>query len=88
VAELKSVFAIDLASAGFRAYDDGDGRGTIDKSLLIDVLPQLQKKRIWTAEKLEGFAVARDNKIYAVTDNDGLDDATGETVFLRLGELR
>lgn len=23
----------------------------------------------------------------AVTDNDGLDDATGETVFLRLGAL-
>ena len=42
---------------------------------------------IWTAEKLEGFAIARDNKVYAVTDNDGVDDATGETLFLRLGEL-
>jgi hypothetical protein len=56
--------------------------------LLIDVLPQLARNSIWTAEKLEGFAVARDGQMYAVTDNDGLDDATGETVFLRLGKLR
>jgi hypothetical protein len=26
--------------------------------------------------------------MYAVTDNDGLDDATGETVFLRLGKQK
>lgn len=88
VAELKSVFKIDLANAEFRAYNDPAGLVTIDKSLLLDVLPKLAKNSIWTAEKLEGFAVARDRKVYVVTDNDGIDDATGETVFLRLGKLR
>ena len=87
VAELKSVFAVDLASAEFRAYDDSAGLVTIDKSLLMDLLPEMKANSIWTAEKLEGFAIARDNKVYAVTDNDGVDDATGETLFLRLGEL-
>ena len=39
------------------------------------------------AEKLEGFAVSASGRVYAVTDNDGVDDAPGETVFLRLGGL-
>ena len=87
-AELKAVFKLDLTAAEFRAYDDPNGLVTVGKSLLIDVLPALAKNSIWTAEKLEGFAVARDRSMYVVTDNDGLDDATGETVFLNLGKLR
>lgn len=87
-AELKAVYKLDLAAAEFRAYDDPNGLVTVGKSLLIDVLPALAKNSIWTAEKLEGFAVARDRSMYVVTDNDGLDDSPGETVFLKLGKLR
>uniref|UniRef100_UPI0028AA2971 esterase-like activity of phytase family protein n=1 Tax=Aeromicrobium sp. TaxID=1871063 RepID=UPI0028AA2971 len=57
----------------------------LDKRLAIDVLPALRATNGWTQEKLEGFTIARDGSLYAVTDNDGLKDATGETVFLRLG---
>nr|WP_319495163.1 hypothetical protein [uncultured Desulfobacter sp.] len=39
---------------------------------------------IWTAEKFEGLAVAAGGKAYAVTDNDGVNEATGGTLFLRL----
>jgi len=84
-ASLKAVFNVDLAGANFRALNDTEGLETISKTLLVDVLPDLEKASIWTAEKLEGLAVAADGQIYAVTDNDGLDDATGETVFLNLG---
>lgn len=38
-------------------------------------------------EKLEGLTIAADGTVYAITDNDGVDDATGETVFLALGDL-
>ncbi|GGN29439.1 hypothetical protein FHR83_007729 [Actinoplanes campanulatus] len=38
-------------------------------------------------DKVEGLAVAGDGRTYTVTDNDGIDDATGETVFLDLGRL-
>lgn len=34
---------------------------------------------------MEGFAIAGNGKLYVVTDNDGLDDANGETQFLDLG---
>ena len=84
VAELKAIYGIDLAGADFRPY--GAQLVTIDKTLLRDVLPDLQHASIWTAEKLEGMAVTADGGLYIVTDNDGVDDATGETVFLDLGK--
>lgn len=85
-AELKAVFGVDLEGAEFRPFDDVDGLVTIDKSLLRDLLPEIEAASVWTAEKLEGLAVAADGQVYAVTDNDGIDDAPGETVFLRLGD--
>lgn len=83
VAELKAIYGIDLASADFRPY--GAALVTIEKTLLRDVLPDLEKASIWTAEKLEGMAVTSDGELYVVTDNDGVDGATGETLFLGLG---
>ncbi len=85
-AELKAIYQVDLASAEFRAFDDPSGLALIDKILLRDVLPDLEAISIWTAEKLEGLAVAADGQVYMVTDNDGVDDATGETLFLNLGD--
>lgn len=60
----------------------------VKKELAVDVLPKLRATNGWTQEKLEGFTIAADGQMYAVTDNDALDDATGETVFLRLGKLK
>ena len=34
------------------------------------------------------MTVGVDRQVYVVTDNDGVEDATGETVFLRLGPER
>lgn len=88
IAELKAIYKVDLENAEFRAYDDEEGLVTIEKDLLADVLPEIKKRSIWTAEKLEGLAVTADGKMYCVTDNDGVDEATGETVFFRLGKIR
>ncbi len=88
VAELKAVYGIDLANAEFRAFDDPRGLVTIEKYLLRDLLPDLEEVSIWTAEKVEGLAVTADRRVYVVTDNDGVDDAPGETLFLRLGRWR
>ncbi|QYF73178.1 esterase-like activity of phytase family protein [Cryobacterium sp. PAMC25264] len=57
----------------------------LPKKLAYDVLPDLQATNGWTQEKLEGLTIGADKNVYAVTDNDGLKDATGETVFLKLG---
>lgn len=58
------------------------------KTLALDVLPALRETAGWTQEKLEGLTIGADANVYAVTDNDGLKDATGETVFLRLGAAK
>ncbi len=57
----------------------------LDKTTAHDLLPDLRATNGWVQEKVEGMAVAGNGELYVVTDNDGLDDATGETVLLRLG---
>ncbi|UOE42990.1 esterase-like activity of phytase family protein [Agromyces larvae] len=88
-AAVKRVTTVDLP-AGAGATDASLAAGgtlpILEKRTAIDVLPALRATHGWTQEKLEGFAIAADGQLYAVTDNDGLADATGETVFLRLGD--
>jgi hypothetical protein len=57
----------------------------LSKRLVRDLLPDLAAPRGWLQEKVEGVAVALDGHVYIVTDNDGVDDNTGETQFIRLG---
>lgn len=84
-AKIKRVMKVTLpegAGAGENALP------MVKKELAVDVLPKLRATNGWTQEKLEGFTIAADGQMYAVTDNDALDDATGETVFLRLGKVK
>ncbi|GIF37596.1 esterase-like activity of phytase family protein [Actinoplanes xinjiangensis] len=63
------------------------GTPIVSKKPVKDLLPLLRADGGWVQDKVEGLAVAGNGRTYAVTDNDGLDDATGETVFLDLGRL-
>ncbi|KDS92719.1 hypothetical protein DHOM_09325 [Dermabacter hominis 1368] len=85
-AEVKQLVQVSLPSEDEVAAANG-APIALDKGKILDVLPKLRATNGWTQEKLEGFTVAKDGSMYAVTDNDGLDDATGETVFLRLGKV-
>ncbi|WP_460757377.1 esterase-like activity of phytase family protein [Myceligenerans cantabricum] len=83
-AALKAVYTVDLP-----ATDPAPGEvAMLEKDLTIDVLPALRATNGWTQEKLEGLTIGGDGHVYAVTDNDALADATGETVFLDLGRAR
>jgi Esterase-like activity of phytase len=86
-AQVKRVYAVDLAGAEFRPFGDARGLVTVSKSLLADLRDALREGGILTPDKLEGFAVAKGGRAYAVTDNDGLDAALGDTVWLELGKL-
>lgn len=57
----------------------------LSKTLARNLLPDLQATNGYVQEKVEGFAVAGNGRLYVVTDNDGLDDANGETQFFDLG---
>lgn len=84
-AAIKRLYGVDLAAADFRT-DLTVPLEIVHKTLLADVLDELESNSIWTPDKLEGFSVAADGQVYLVTDNDGLDESLGQTVFLRLGD--
>ncbi|EID18170.1 secreted protein [Mycolicibacterium phlei RIVM601174] len=63
----------------------GETPPLLDKTLARDLLPDLQATNGFVQEKVEGFAIAGNGRLYVVTDNDGLDDANGETQFFDLG---
>lgn len=59
----------------------------VRKTLMRDVVPDLARTGGTILEKLEGFAVDRAGRMFAVTDNDGVQGVSGETQFLRLGPV-
>lgn len=83
-AKVKRIYSVRLPAA-----DPAAGTlPVLTKTLVKDVLPVLRATGGWTQEKLEGMTVGGDGRLYAITDNDGLSNATGETVFLDLGSAR
>ena len=81
-AKVKAVYTVQIPTT-----DPAPGTvGTLTKTLAATCVPALRATNGWTQEKLEGLTIGGDGQVYAVTDNDGLKDATGETVLLRLGD--
>ena len=59
----------------------------VRKEMVRDFMPDLLSANGYVLDKIEGFAIDVDGKAFAVTDNDGVDDSNGETLFLRLGKI-
>jgi hypothetical protein len=60
----------------------------VKKEIVRDLLPDLAAGHGYILDKVEGLAVEASGQAYVVTDNDGLDDSSGETLFLDLGVLK
>ena len=73
--------------AGLAPAPQGGVFPAVTKTLVRDLLPDLKATGGWVVDKVEGAALAADGRFYVVSDNDGVEDATGETRFLRLGKL-
>ena len=85
-AEIKRLYRIDLS--GLQPASEGQRFPLISKQLERDLLPDLKSTGGWVQEKVEGAAVTTQGRMFVVTDNDGVDDATGETRFMRLGTVK
>nr|WP_269329302.1 esterase-like activity of phytase family protein [Kineosporia babensis] len=81
-AKIKRIYTVELPKRDPKA----GALPVLPKKLAVDVLPALQSTNGWTQEKLEGMTVGGDGQVYISTDNDALDDSTGETVFMKLGK--
>ncbi len=59
----------------------------VQKTLVRDLMPDLEGPNGLVIEKVEGLAVNKKGRAFIVTDNDGVGDSSGETQFLRLGKI-
>lgn len=82
-AKLKAIYTFSIA--GIEPKSDGEDIPFLKKTLAYDLLPDLKALNGLILEKIEGLTVSHDGQVYVVTDNDALDDAPGETQFLRIG---
>ena len=81
-ARIKRVYAVDPDSVTFAPA--GTALPVMDKTLLADVLDVLDDASISVPDKLEGLAVTDRRRAYVVTDNDGVEENYGETVFVAI----
>lgn len=85
-AKVKRLYKVDLANIKTAALSES--LPTVSKHLVYDFLPELKAQNGIVVDKIEGFTIDASNTGYAVTDNDGVDDSTGETFFFKVGEFK
>ena len=78
-AAIKRLYKIDLSGVS-----DGD---TITKTLVRDLMDDLKTPGGLVYEKVEGSAVMSNGDVYIINDNDGVDDNSGETQLINLGNI-
>jgi DNA-binding beta-propeller fold protein YncE len=59
----------------------------VTKELVRDFIPDLQVLNGYVVDKVEGFAVDAAGTGWVITDNDGVDDSSGETLFWSIGTM-
>ncbi len=52
--------------------------------LAHDFLLDLKSTNGYVVDKIEGFTIDSSGQGFAVTDNDGVDDSSGETLFFKV----
>ena len=78
-AAIKRLYRIDLS--------EPTAGSTITKTLVRDLMADLAAPGGLTYEKVEGSAVMNNGDVYIINDNDGVDDNSGETQLMNLGNI-
>ncbi|WP_299082324.1 esterase-like activity of phytase family protein [uncultured Ruegeria sp.] len=59
----------------------------VSKELVRDLLPDLTSTGGYVLDKIEGLAILSSGEAFVMTDNDGVDDASGETMLWSIGSV-
>jgi hypothetical protein len=65
----------------------GEKLPVVHKELVRDFIPDLKSLHGYIQDKIEGFAIDANGQGFAMTDNDGVDDSSGETLFFSTGKM-
>lgn len=84
-AKVKQLTYVPLAGIALAALD-GD-IPVVAKTVIRDLIPDLAGPNGYVLDKIESFAIDADGNAFIITDNDGVDDHSGETVFINLGKI-
>lgn len=62
----------------------GETPAVLVKETVVDLIPYLTSTGGYVLDKVEGLAIAADGTMWVSTDNDGVDDHSGETMFFAI----
>jgi hypothetical protein len=60
----------------------------VSKEVVRDLIPDLAANNGYIVDKIESFAIDAAGTGFVITDNDGVDDSSGETFFWSIGEVK
>lgn len=80
-AAVKRIYQINL---GDFMWEDG---AVLEKVLVKDIMEDLMMTKGSIIEKVEGLTVTSSGSMWINTDNDGVDDNSGEQVLMHIGEF-
>ena len=84
-ARVKRIYSVALDA--FKPAKLGRDLPVVEKALVRDLMADLEAGNGYAVDKVEGFAIDKNGDAFVVTDNDGVDDSSGETLFIRLGNI-
>ncbi|MBB5043170.1 esterase-like activity of phytase family protein [Shinella fusca] len=84
-AKLKKLYRVALAD--LKPAKLGGELPVVRKEEVRDLIPDLKAGNGYVVDKVEGFAIDAAGNGFVVTDNDGVDDSSGETLFFGIGPL-
>ena len=85
-AQVKKIFRVALSEL-IPAALDGE-LPVVAKEEVRDLIPELRSlTNGYVVDKVEGLTFDAEGNAWVVTDNDGVDDSSGETLFWNLGKL-
>lgn len=84
-AKLKAITRVALSDLKAAPLDGA--LPVVTKETVRDLIPDLHVLNGYVVDKVEGFTIDAAGQGWVVTDNDGVDDSSGETLFWSVGQI-
>ncbi|WP_071673152.1 esterase-like activity of phytase family protein [Nioella nitratireducens] len=73
-----------VAIADLQPAPLGGDLPVVPHEMVVDLMPYMASTGGFVVDKVEGLTIMEDGTMWIVTDNDGVDDSSGETMFFSI----